>query len=214
MKVLITAGPTQEPIDDIRYITNASSGKFGAALAIEGMARGHQVTLIHGPVQIPLPDCKKIPFRTAKEMHDILINELKRSYDIFIATAAVSDFSPEKVCGKIKSGKCLSIILNPTPKIIDEARKAFPDLFIIGFKAEYGLSKEELRAVAKNFLKEKKLDLVVANDIEKNQFGAEETEVFVASKDAVKDFGKKSKSELAGLIWAEIELRMTNSCPA
>jgi len=165
MKVLITMGPTQEPIDDFRFITNASSGKMGAALAIEALARGHDVTLIHGPVALGLPDCKKLPVRTAGEMLAQVLSELKEDYDIFISVAAVSDYAPKKTCGKIKSGECIKLELNPTPKIIDEARKAFPRIFIVGFKAEYGLGRDELKAKARNFLHEKGIDLLVANDV-------------------------------------------------
>lgn len=213
MKVLITAGPTQEPIDDVRFITNASSGKMGAALAVEAMKRRHDVALVHGPVTIRLPDCKKIPVRTTGEMVGAVLKELKGGYDIFISTAAISDFSPQKVCGKIKSGKCLDIKLEPTPKLIEEVRAKYPKLFLVAFKAEYGIPKDELKTVAKEFLNRKGLDMVVANDIEKNQFGADESEVFVASKETIKDFGKKSKAELAKDIWDEIGLRTVKVCP-
>ncbi len=213
MKVLITAGPTEEPIDDVRFITNASSGKMGAAVALEAMGRGYEVTLVHGPVGIKLPDCKKIAIRTTGEMVDAVMKELKKGYDIFISTAAISDFSPRKVCGKIKSGDCLRLELEPTPKLIEEARKKYPDIFLVAFKAEYGLRKDELKAVAKDFLKKKNLDMVVANDIERNAFGSEESEIVIASKETAKDFGRKSKTELAKNIWDEIELRRTNVCP-
>ena len=212
MRVLITAGPTQEPIDDVRYITNASSGKMGAALALEAMKRGHDVTLVHGPVAITLPDCKKIPIRTTKEMVDAVMKELKKNYDIVISTAAISDFALEKVCGKIKSGKCVELRLEPTPKLIEQVRDTYPDIFLVAFKAEYGLRKDELRSVAREFLKKKDLDMVVANDVEKNQFGADDNEIFIACESSVKEFGKKSKTELAKNIWDEIELHMSKVC--
>jgi phosphopantothenoylcysteine decarboxylase/phosphopantothenate--cysteine ligase len=213
MKALITAGPTQEPIDDVRYITNASSGKMGAALALRAKGLGYDVTLVHGPVQIQLPDCKKIQIRTANEMKEAVMKEAKDA-DIFISAAAVSDYSPEKVCGKIKSGKCREVVLNPTPKVLDEVRKAFPKLFMVGFKAEFGIRRDELKAIAEDFREKKKLDLVVANDIEKNVFGADETDVIIASESATKDLGKKSKTALAELIWNEIGLHKGNTCPS
>jgi len=214
MKVLITAGPTQEPIDDVRYITNASSGKMGAALALEAMKRGYDVTLVHGPVVITLPECKKVSVRTTKEMVDAVMNELKKDYDVAISTAAISDFAPEKVCGKIKSGKCIELRLEPTPKLIEQVRDAYPDVFLVAFKAEYGLRKDELKSIAKDFLKKKNLDMVVANDVEKNQFGSDDNEIFIACENAVKEFGKKSKTELAKNIWDEIELKTKKVCPA
>jgi len=206
MKVLITAGPTQEPIDDVRYITNASSGKFGVALAVEALKRGHEVTLIHGQVTLQLPDCKKIGVRTAGEMLKAVTDELKGGYDVFMPTAAVADYVPAKADGKIRSGGDLTLKLQPTKKIIDEVRAAYPNLFIVGFKAEYGSSKDELKAKAKEFLRLKHLNMLVANDIKKNVFGSDETEIVLATPDSIKEFEKMSKEELAKVIWKEIEL--------
>lgn len=206
MKVLITAGPTQEPIDDVRYITNSSSGKMGIALAKEALIRKHKVTLVHGPVSINLPNCEKIGVRTTQEMLDAVQKELK-GFDVFISTAAVSDYSPKKTSGKIRSGQELGIELTPTPKIIDEVRKSFPDLFIVGFKAEFGIRRDELKAKAKEFLREKKLDIVVANDIEKDVFGSDVSDVIIVDKEVTKEFGRKPKEEIAYDIWNEIELR-------
>jgi len=207
MKVLITAGPTQEPIDDVRYITNASSGKFGVALASEAMRRGHEVTLIHGPVTLQLPDCKRIGVKTAQEMLKAVTDELKGGYNIFIPTAAVADYAPVKTSGKIRSGEAMTLKLQPTRKIIDEVRAAYPELFIVGFKAEYGSTKESLRVKAQEFLKRKKLNMLVANDIQKNAFGSDETEIVLATPDSLKEFGKKSKEELAKIIWSAIDVQ-------
>ena len=105
MKVLITLGPTQEPIDEVRYITNASSGKMGAALAREAINRGHKTTIVAGPVAIELPmNAKIIRVRTAKEMTDESLKELEHGYDVLVSTAAIADYSPEFCSGKIKSG--------------------------------------------------------------------------------------------------------------
>jgi phosphopantothenoylcysteine decarboxylase/phosphopantothenate--cysteine ligase len=206
-KVLVTTGPTQEPIDDVRYITNSSSGKMGAAVALEAMGRGYEVTLVHGPVSIALPECRKIPATTTKQMVEAVLKELKRGYDIFISAAAISDFAPRKACGKIKSGKCLKLELDPTPKLIASVRKGYEDLFIVAFKAEYGLRKDELKAVAKDFLKRKRADMVVANDLEKGVFGSDVNDIIIVTAETAKDFGRKSKTELASNIWDEIELR-------
>jgi len=213
MRVLITAGPTQEPIDDVRYITDASSGKTGVALAKEAILRGHDVTLVHGPVSINLPNCKKIGVRTTQGMLGAVIDELN-DCGVFISTAAVSDYTPKKESGKIRSGQELGLTLIPTPKIIDEVRKAFPDLFIVGFKAEFGLSRDELKAKAKEFLVQKKPDIVVANDIEKDAFGSDVSDVVIVDKETTKEFGRKPKDELAYDIWNEIELRKQKVCPS
>ncbi len=212
MKVLITAGPTQEPIDDVRYITNASSGRMGIALAQEALRRGYELVIVHGPIAINLPDCKKVRVRTAQEMIDATLKELK-DCDIMISTAAISDYSPKKIKGKIKSGQKLSLDLSPTPKLIDKAKKEFPDLFVVAFKAEHNLRRDELKAVAQNFLKRKGLDLVVANDIEKDVFGAVETDVVIATGEVVRELGRKPKPEVARYIWDEIELHTKKLCP-
>jgi len=97
MKVLITLGPTQEPIDPIRHITNPSSGKMGLAVVKEGIDRGHDITVVLGPVQIPMPgEVKVYRVRTAQEMTNRVLNELKENYDIFICTAAIADYTPQR----------------------------------------------------------------------------------------------------------------------
>jgi phosphopantothenoylcysteine decarboxylase/phosphopantothenate--cysteine ligase len=215
MKALITTGPTREPIDDIRYITNASSGKMGAALAIEAQKRGHEVTLVHGPVQISLPDCRKIPVNTTQEMVDVVMAELRSGdYDALISAAAIGDYTTKKSPGKIKSGRNINIELKPTPKLIGEARKKHPDLFIVAFKAEYGMRRDELKAVAQEFAKKSKTNLVVANDIQKNEFGADDTQLFLVHDEMFRDLGFRNKTELAFDVWDEIELHSTGSCPA
>jgi phosphopantothenoylcysteine decarboxylase/phosphopantothenate--cysteine ligase len=213
MKALITTGPTQEPIDDVRYITNASSGKMGAALALEAMSRGHEVTLVHGPVQISLPECNKVAVKTTAEMIDAVMAELKKgNYDILISAAAIGDYSTDKSPGKIKSGQDISLKLKPTPKLIGEARKKHPELFIVAFKAEYGMRKDELRSKVLEFAAKNDLNLVVANDIQKNEFGSDQTELFLVHGDVFRSLGMKSKRELAGSLWSEIELHTSNSC--
>jgi phosphopantothenoylcysteine decarboxylase/phosphopantothenate--cysteine ligase len=213
VRVLVTTGPTQEPIDDVRYITNSSSGKMGAAVALEAMNRGYTTTLVHGPVSIALPDCRKIPVTTTKQMVDAVLKELKKGYDIFISAAAISDFAPKKACGKIKSGECLKLELDPTPKLIDTVRAFYPKLFMVAFKAEHGLRDDELKVVAKDFLNKKGLEMVVANDVAKDVFGYDENELIIATRETAKHFGRKSKTELAGNIWDEIELRTKKVCP-
>ncbi len=216
-RVLITAGPTQEPIDDVRFITNGSSGKMGAALALEAMSRGYDVTLVHGPVDIMLPGCNKIPIKTAKQMIDVVTRELKRGkggYRFFISAAAIADFYAPKARGKIRSGKRMKLELLPTPKLIDMVRADYPEMFVVGFKAEYGMSRAELRVKAVDFMKRKGLDMVVANDIEKGIFGADENEVVIASRQSTKEFGRQSKRDMARHIWDEIELTTMRVCSA
>jgi phosphopantothenoylcysteine decarboxylase / phosphopantothenate---cysteine ligase len=207
MRVLISAGPTQEPLDDIRYITNHSSGKMGLALAEEARKRSYDVTLVMGPVSIDIPEnIKTIRVVTADDMLSAVLKELSSgAYDVFISAAAVADFTPEKKRdGKIKSGSHLILDLKPTPKILAEVRKRYPRLLIAGFKAESGLKEKELIEIAKNRLFYGLLDLVVANDVSRSVFGSEENEVYIVTKEGVKKLPRKQKSAVAKDIWNEL----------
>jgi len=208
MKVIITTGPTREYIDDVRFVTNASSGKMGVALAEDAIARGYNVTLVYGPVSIPLPEkSHNIQVTTAEEMLSATLNELEHNdYRILISAAAIADFSPKRVKGKIKSGSKLTLELHPTKKLLNEVRKGFPDLFIVGFKAESGVSEAELIERAKDKLFYGNPNMVVANDISKNKLGSDTNEVSIITKKGIKHIGKKPKSEVAKFIWNEIEL--------
>jgi phosphopantothenoylcysteine decarboxylase/phosphopantothenate--cysteine ligase len=209
MKVLITLGPTQEPIDDVRYITTGSSGKMGAALANEALSRGHEVTIVAGPVSVELPDEARIlRVRTAEEMTETALKELKKKYDVFISTAAVADYTPsKKQAGKIRSGKePLTLELKPTKKLTHEAKKKFPDLYVVAFKAEYGVGEKELlkRAAAK--LEKEGLDLICANDIEIDRFGSDESRITILDpKGNEKALPRDAKKKLAARIWDVIE---------
>jgi phosphopantothenoylcysteine decarboxylase / phosphopantothenate---cysteine ligase len=209
VKVLITLGPTQEPIDSVRYITTGSSGKMGCALASEGLKRGHSVTVVAGPVNIKLPEEAVIlRVRTAAEMTKTTINELKKGFDLLISSAAIADYTPaKKTEGKIRSGKKdLKIELAPTLKLTNEARKEFPKLRIMAFKAEHGVSDEELIKCARNKLEKENLDFIAANDIGKNVFGSEATEVTLLGRNGIiLRSGKETKENIAKKIWEIIE---------
>jgi len=169
LKVLVTAGPTREYIDAIRFISNPSSGKMGVAIAEEALVRGAEVTLIYGRgTAKPPSNVKLINVETTEEMLSAVVNELKSSkYDVFISTAAVLDYGPKEVIDqKTPSGlKEWTIKLRCLPKVVCEARRVDPDVFIVGFKAEYKISKEELIEKAYRKLKESGLNLIVANDV-------------------------------------------------
>ena len=209
MKVLITLGPTQEPIDDVRFITNASSGRMGAALAEEALKRGHKVIIVAGPVNINLPKkARVVHVRTAAEMTDKTL-KLLEGQGILISTAAIADYTPDKkISGKIKSGGNMVLKLKRTRKLIKEARKRFPDLFIVGFKAEYGVRKKQLAATAKRKLIESRLDLIVANDLSKGIFDSDETEAFIIEAKNVREVGRTSKAAAAGRIWDAVESKL------
>jgi len=208
MKVLITLGPTQEPIDSVRYITNASSGKMGSALAKEAIVRGYGTTIVSGPVNLKLPDRAKIlPVRTANEMIEMSLDELKRNYDIIISTAAIADYSPEVQMGKIKSNiEDLKIILRPNPKLTRLVRENFPDIFIVAFKAEYNVSEDKLIESARLKLEKEGLNLVIANDIKKSGFGSDTTEIYLINKEKdINYIPLNSKDNIAKDIWEIID---------
>ncbi|MCJ7508438.1 MAG: bifunctional phosphopantothenoylcysteine decarboxylase/phosphopantothenate--cysteine ligase CoaBC [candidate division Zixibacteria bacterium] len=161
-RILITAGPTQEPIDKVRFLSNRSSGKMGYALALEAKKRGAKAILISGPTGIDKP--QGIDFyqvKTAQEMHSQVKFHLKKA-DVLIMAAAVSDFVPKIVQSqKIKrEEKKISLELEPTADILKEIGKNKKDKLLVGFALETENEVEN----AKRKLKEKNLDLIVVNN--------------------------------------------------
>ena len=168
--VLITAGRTEEPLDPVRVLTNRSSGKMGFALAWEAAARGADVILVHGPVGLTLPyNVVGIEVRTAEEMFR-KVNEYFPQVDIFLSAAAVADYRPrQQAASKIKKkGKELTLRLEPTPDILKTmGQRKKTDQIIVGFAVET----ENLERNARKKLREKNLDLIVANNPQENGAG-------------------------------------------
>ncbi|ASJ11246.1 phosphopantothenoylcysteine decarboxylase [Thermococcus sp. P6] len=206
-RVLVTAGATREYIDPIRYITNASSGRMGVALAEEADFRGAEVTLIRTKGSVPSFVENQIEVETVEEMLRAIEGELKaKKYDVVVLAAAVSDFRVrEKAKAKIKSGRPLSLELEPTPKIIERVKELQPDVFLVGFKAE-SRDGEELVRAAREQIERVGSDLVVANTLE--AFGSGENEVVIVGKDFVRKLPRMEKRELAEKIWDEIARRI------
>lgn len=204
-RVLVTAGATREYIDPIRFITNRSSGKMGVAIAEEAEFRGAEVTLIRTKGSVPSFVENQIEVETVEEMLEAIEKELStKKYDVVILAAAVSDFTPkEKAESKIKSGQPLVIELVPTPKIIQRVKELQPDVFLVGFKAEYGVSEEELIEQARKQIEKAKSDVVIANRGE-IAFESEVNEVYWVTKDGYEKFPLMSKRELAERIWDKI----------
>ena len=189
-KVMVTAGPTLESIDPVRVIMNKSSGKMGVAIVEEALSRGAEVTLIYGPgTAIPPGGAKKISVETTQDMYEAVVSELKsRRYDIVLAVAAVSDWTPKKKYEyKVPTHTQpeLTVKFKATPKIIDAVKKVSPDTFLVAFRAEYGLSDEDLIQSAYERLKKAKSDLIVANDIGRKEVGFryDTNEVFIVDVD-------------------------------
>ncbi len=208
MRIIITSGPTREPIDDVRFITNKSSGKMGYALAKESSRRGHNVTLVSGPVSITTPEnIKVINISTADQMIDSVIDELDKGADILISVAAIADYKPVKTDGKIKSGEEFILKLEKTRKLIKEVRTRYPDLFIVGFKAEYNIDAEKLIEIAEKRLVEDSIDMIIANDVSKNIYDSEETEVHIVQADKVQSTKRQTKELIAKIIMDTIEAK-------
>jgi len=176
-KVVVTSGPTYEYLDPIRFISNRSSGKMGNELALECWRRGADVVLVTSkPLNMNL--FKQIKVTSVLDMLKAVLSEVKDA-DLFISAAAPSDFIVEASNTKIKTQE-LMIKLKVAPKIIKEVRKVFNG-HIIGFKAETGLSDEELIRVAEEKMVEDELEMVVANDVKEKGMGTEDTRVVVVT---------------------------------
>lgn len=166
LKLLITAGRTEEAIDSARFISNRSSGKMGIAVAVAACERGADVTLVHGPLSEPLPDMTKNIFvRSAREMRTALLRHFC-DCDILIMAAAVSDYEPAHIHnGKIKkSGGKINLPLVPTPDILEELGKMKGRQTLVGFAAET----ENFLANAREKLIRKNADLICVNDVSRS----------------------------------------------
>jgi phosphopantothenoylcysteine decarboxylase/phosphopantothenate--cysteine ligase len=175
--ILITAGPTWMALDKVRVLSNIASGRTGMSIAACAFKMGAKVTILLGPGQIfPDKEFKKnirvLEFRYFDELYDLVKKEVKtKKYDIFIHSAAVSDYQPVKTSpGKIKSNqKELIIKLKPTIKIVDQIKKLDPSIFLVKFKLEIDKPDAQLIDIAYKSMLHSKADLVVANTL-KNTF--------------------------------------------
>ncbi|MBQ2226551.1 MAG: phosphopantothenoylcysteine synthase [Methanobrevibacter sp.] len=206
----MSLGGTYEPIDSVRGITNKSSGKMGLALAKEAYIRGADVKLVVANVSVEIPSVfDVVRVETASEMNDVILS-LIPSYDIFISAAAVSDFEFKKEYEKkIDSSSSLFLNLKPTTKIIRQIKKINPDIFLVGFKAEFNISRDEIIKCAKKQIADAGTDLVVANDISKDKchFGSDNNEVLIVDSEVL-TIPLASKREIAKSIFDVISKKM------
>ena len=213
VRVTVTAGPTQESLDPVRYLTNHSSGRMGYAIAREAMLRGAEVTLISGPVSLdPVPFVETKPVTTAADML-AAIQEALPTTDILIKSAAVADYRPATVADdkmKKKDGD-LSIPLARTSDILGwVAEHRHPGLFVCGFSMETQNMLENSQAK----LAKKKLDMIVANNlkVEGAGFGVETNVVTLITKDDVTQLPLMGKDQVAARLLEEIQrLRQASS---
>ena len=183
-KILITAGPTQEPIDPVRFITNRSSGKMGYSLVEAALESGANVTLISGPVNIEPPsNCNFVSIKTAEEMYDAVMHHIS-GMDVYIGTAAVSDYSPAKASdSKIKkdgSSSPMVLELKENQDILKSVSELEQRPYVVGFAAETN----DLIKNAEKKLSNKNLDLIIANDVSNKDIGfdSDDNEVTLITK--------------------------------
>jgi phosphopantothenoylcysteine decarboxylase / phosphopantothenate---cysteine ligase len=207
-KVIVTAGPTVEDIDPVRFISNRSSGKMGYELAAEAALRGARVDLVSGPTSLPPPPgINLLRVRSAAEMAQAVFERFDQC-DIIVMAAAVSDFTPAEFSpGKIKKQQAGGRLdLKPTTDILAELGKRKNHQFLVGFAAE----SQELRLNAENKLKSKNLDLIVANNITDTPvFGSENNQVTLLDREGgVEETPLLSKRAVARLVWDRVSLRL------
>lgn len=203
-KVLITAGPTVEPIDPVRYITNHSTGKMGYALAQNAVQRGAQVTLVTGPVNLKAPlFANVLQVQTSQEMYDA-VDSCFDEQDLVVMAAAVADYRPaHSAAEKIKKKDAVSTLtLERTKDILGSMSERKKNQFLCGFSMETEHMLENSRAK----LEKKNLDMIVANNLrmEGAGFGTDTNIVTLITKNGEQELPKMSKDEVAGAVFDRI----------
>ncbi|MGH2443382.1 MAG: bifunctional phosphopantothenoylcysteine decarboxylase/phosphopantothenate--cysteine ligase CoaBC [Chloroflexota bacterium] len=204
-RVLVTAGPTYESIDPVRFLGNRSSGKMGFALAGEATRRGADVMLIAGPTSLSAPPGVRLErIESAAEMRAAVLDRVA-GQDVVVMAAAVADFRPSEARSeKLKRGDGLVLHLVPTADIAAEAAALEPGALHVGFALETG----NLVAAAREKMVRKKQDLVVANAIsaEHNPFDSDSNRVTLVTGDSVQELPLLAKQEVAARIWDTVAL--------
>ena len=213
--VLVTAGPTREKIDPVRYLTNRSSGRMGYAIVEAALRRGARVLLVSGPTSITPPGAAELTrVETAEEMRAAVLKLLAES-TVVIKTAAVADFRPKIVAGeKIKRKGAIALDLEPTADILAElGRQKKPSQIVIGFAAET----DNVLENARKKLATKSLDAIVANDVSREGVGfdSDRNAVTIISHDEVIEVAETSKWEVAQRVLdTVVKLRARSRVPS
>jgi phosphopantothenoylcysteine decarboxylase/phosphopantothenate--cysteine ligase len=208
-RVLVTGGPTYEDIDPVRFVGNRSSGRMGYAVAAEAVRRGAAVTLVSGPTTIPAPEgVELVRVRTASEMHEAVMARAAGA-DLVVMAAAVADYAPVRAPGKIaKDQDELVLRMARTPDILAElgARRAageWPRTVLVGFAAETS----DVLARAREKLRRKKVDLIVANDVSGTDrgFDTDRNAVTLVAADREEEIALRPKPDVAKAILDRVE---------
>ncbi len=207
LRVLISSGPTREPVDAVRFLSNYSTGTMGAALASAALARGHRVTVVTGPSQAPLPKgARVVPVEQAAEMAQAMRRAAPRA-DAILMAAAVADFRPARVLrAKLSRRRGLTLKLVPTQDIIGTLPRRRRQV-VVGFAVEVAGTLEK----ARRKLREKRLDLLVAQQTgpDGSPFGRRPVRAWLleraTSGTRVQPLGRVSKARVAGLLLDKVE---------
>ena len=202
VRVLVTAGPTREHIDDVKYITTPSSGLTGYYFAREAAARGAKVTLVVGPTALrPPPNVDVVNVTSVLDMYRA-VAERAREHDMFIFSAAPLDFYVEnKTRGKVDSSLDQYVVtLRQAPKIAQDVKRINPNAFVIGFKAEHDAAEAELVERARRRMETGGWDAALAHDVAKMGFGTLKDEYILITRDRVERLGPAHKRELARMV--------------
>jgi phosphopantothenoylcysteine decarboxylase / phosphopantothenate---cysteine ligase len=211
--VLITSGPTHEPIDPVRFLGNRSTGKMGAALAAEALGRGAAVTVVLGPGASVPPGVEVVPVATAEEMRDSVLARFAEA-DAVVMAAAVADFRPKAIAEeKLKKDAGVpELLLEPTPDILAELGERRTNQVLVGFAAET----EDLEQAGRRKLESKHLDLVAVNLVGRSGtgFGADTNEAMLLAADGEDvPLRRWTKRELAGAVMDRVAVLLQDHAP-
>lgn len=200
LNLLVTAGPTREPVDPVRFLSNASSGKMGYALAEAARDRGARVTLLSGPTGLPRPHgVRVLDFTRTDELHALLVQEFPEC-DGLVMAAAVSDFIPEEISPRLhRADGPRTLSLSPGRDVLASLSPLKRGQTVVAFAAET----EDIEARARRKMEAKQADLIVANDVSRHDigFGAEENEVLILGRDGSREpVSRQSKRRVADRI--------------
>jgi phosphopantothenoylcysteine decarboxylase / phosphopantothenate---cysteine ligase len=205
-RVLVSLGGTREPLDPVRYLGNRSSGRMGAAIVAEALARGAEVTAVAAAATVDLPaGARVIGVETAQQLYDAVLAEAG-AQDVLIMAAAVADFRPKRVAeGKLKKEQGVpEVVLEATPDTLAElGRRRRPDQVLVGFAAETG----DHLAGARRKLEAKHLDLVVLNHVEgaHSAFGADDADAYLVDATTVEELPRAAKAAIAARLLDRVE---------
>jgi phosphopantothenoylcysteine decarboxylase/phosphopantothenate--cysteine ligase len=205
-RLLVSLGGTREPLDPVRYLGNRSSGRMGAAIVAEALARGAEVTAVAAATTVDPPaGARLIRVETAQQLYDAVLAEAD-TQDVIVMAAAVADFRPKRVAeGKLKKDQGVpEVVLEPTPDTLAElGRRRRPSQVLVGFAAETG----DHLAGARRKLQTKRLDLVVLNHVEgaHSAFAADDADASLVDADTVEEFPRASKAAIAARLLDRVE---------